>query len=295
MFRTRQWKRAFAQADTSSGYRGGTGTPLLLLHGVGGTWRVWLPVLSELERAHEVFVPTLPGHCGAEPLAEGAVPTIAALTDAVVDYLDRAGLDRVHVAGNSLGGWIALELARRGRARSVVVFGPAGAWRSELRLKALATRLRLSFALLGRLSSRAETLAARSLARKAVLGTQVAYPDRVDRVELAAAIRAVRHSPVVSPLLRTLADSPFEPLPDPGCPIRVVWAERDRVIPFQHYGWPLLERVPSAELVRLGGIGHVPMSDAPADVARLVLEVTSAHDRSAAANDGVGDHDDGRR
>jgi len=282
------------QVDISSGYRGGAGTPLLLLHGVGGTWRVWLPVLPELERAHEVFAPTLPGHSGAQPLAEDTAPSIAALTDAVVESLDREGLDRVHVAGNSLGGWIALELARRGRARSVVVFGPAGAWRLELRLKALATRMRWWFALLGRLSNRADALAARPLVRKVLLGTQVARPDRVDSAELAASIRAVRDSPVVRPLLRTLADTPLEPLPDPGCPIRVVWAERDRVIPFQHFGEPLLERVPSAELVRLGGVGHVPMSDAPADVAGLVLEVTSTLDRSAAAN-GVGDHEDGQR
>lgn len=299
MLGTHRRKTLLKQVDVSSGYRGGAGSPLLLLHGVGGTWRVWLPVLPELERAHEVLVPTLPGHCGGQPLAGDVTPSIAALTDAVVESLDRAGLDRVHVAGNSLGGWIALELARRGRARSVVVFGPAGAWRWELRLKALAARMRWWFALLGRLSHRADALAVRPLARKVLLGTQVARPDRVDPSELAASLRAVPHSPVVCPLLRNLADAPLAPLPEPGCPIRVVWAERDRVIPFQHYGEPLLERIPSAELIRLGGIGHVPMSDAPADVARLVLEVTTAADtaadKGAAAKDGTGDHVGGQR
>jgi pimeloyl-ACP methyl ester carboxylesterase len=275
--------------EVTPGHRGGSGTPLLLLHGVGGTWRVWVPVLAELQRAHEVFAPTLPGHSGAEPLADGVLPSIAALTDGVVDALDRAGLDRVHVVGNSLGGWIALELARRGRARSVVVFGPAGAWRSELRLKALAAQLRSGFAVLARLSRYADTLAARSWARTALLGAQMAYPDRVDPAELAALIRAARHSPVVSPLLRTLVETPLLPLADPGYPIRVVWAERDRVIPFEYYGRPLLERIPSAELVRLGGIGHVPMSDAPAEVARLVLEVTSAVDGTARARGGADD------
>lgn len=263
----------------TSGYRGGSGTPLLLLHGVGGTWRAWRPVLSLLEGNHEVFAPTLPGHCGAEPLADGVPPSIATLTDGVVAALDRAGLDRVHVAGNSLGGWIALELARRGRARSVVVFGSAGAWRSELRLKALAAKLRWQFAFLGRLAGRADELAVLATTRKALLNTQVAHPERADPAELAAAIRAVPYSPVVAPLLRTISQAPLRPLIDPGCPVRVVWAERDRVIPFQNYGAPLLERVPSAELVRLSGIGHVPMSDAPDDVARLVLEVTSAVDR----------------
>ena len=97
-------------------YAGGAGTPLVLLHGVGGTWRVWRPVLPLLERWHAVFAPTLPGHCGAERLAAGVVPSVHALADGVVEQLDRAGIDQAHIAGNSLGGWIALELARRGRA-----------------------------------------------------------------------------------------------------------------------------------------------------------------------------------
>jgi pimeloyl-ACP methyl ester carboxylesterase len=266
------------QPGVTDGYQGGSGTPLLLLHGVGGTWRAWLPVLPELERAHTIYAPTLIGHCGAEPLAAGVTPSIEALTDGVCDAMDKAGLDRVHVVGNSLGGWIALELARRGRAKSVVVFSPGGAWYSTMRLKAVATQLRWGFALLARLSGRADALVAKPWMRALLLGTQVAHPDRVDKDELAAAIRSTSQSTVVGPLLRTIAEHPLRPLPDPGCPVRVVWARHDRVIPFEQFGKPLLERVPSAELVRLGDVGHVPMSDAPADVARLVLEVTSAVD-----------------
>jgi pimeloyl-ACP methyl ester carboxylesterase len=61
-------------------------------------------------------------------------------------------------------------------------------------------------------------------------------------------------------------------------PIRIVWGDRDRVLPFKHFGSPMLERVPDAELVRLPGVGHVPMSDDPSTVAALILEVTSAVD-----------------
>jgi len=86
---------------------------------------------------------------------------------------------------------------------------------------------------------------------------------------------------VVAPLLRVITKHPLEHLPaDPDCPIRVVWAERDRIIPFERNGLPLLERVPGAELVRLAGVGHVPMTDDPQEVARLVLEVTGAVDRA---------------
>ena len=217
----------------------------------------------------------------AERLAAGMAPSIHALADGVVEQLDRAGIDRAHIVGNSLGGWIALELARRGRARSVVLFGPAGAWRSAARMTAVATGLRLSFVLLARQAGRAEAIARRRRARRLLLATQVEHPDRVDPAEFAASIRAMKDSPVVAPLLRVITKHPLEYLPaDPDCPIRVVWAERDRIIPFERNGLPLLERVPGAELVRLAGVGHVPMSDDPEQVARLILEVTGAVDRA---------------
>ena len=260
-------------------YAGGSGTPLVLLHGVGGTWRVWRPVLPLLERWHAVFAPTLPGHCGAERLAPGVAPSVGALADGVAEQLDRAGIERAHIVGNSLGGWVALELARRGRARSVILFGPAGAWRSTARMTAVATGMRMSFVLLARQADRADAIARRRWARRLLLATQVQHPDRVDPAEFAASIRAMKDSPVVAPLLRVITKHPLEYLPpDPDRPIRVVWAARDRIIPFERNGLPLLERVPDAELVRLAGVGHVPMTDDPEQVARLILEVTAAAD-----------------
>ena len=221
----------------------------------------------------------LPGHCGAERLAAGVAPSIHALADGVAEQLDRAGIDRAHIAGNSLGGWIALELARRGRARSVVLFGPAGAWRSAARMTAVAIGMRLSFVLLARQAGRADAIARRRWARRLLLATQVEHPDLVDPAEFAASIRATKDSPVVAPLLRVITKHPLEQLPaDPDCPIRGVWAERDRIIPFERNGLPLLERVAGAELVRLAGVGHVPMTDDPEQVARLILEVTAAAD-----------------
>jgi pimeloyl-ACP methyl ester carboxylesterase len=109
---------------------GGSGTPLVLPHGLSGTWRVWTPILPLVETHHAVFALTLPGHAGGPPLPAEDPPSVAALVDGVAAELDRLGIDKAHFAGNSLGGWISLELARRGRARSVVLFGPAGAWRA---------------------------------------------------------------------------------------------------------------------------------------------------------------------
>ena len=267
----------------SSSYTGGQGTPVVLLHGLTATWRVWAPVLPHLEARHAVFAPTLPGHCGGPPPPPGADVTVAALVDGVAAELDRQGIDRAHLVGNSLGGWIALELARRGRARSVTVFGSAGAWSSDRRLRALAGTMRLAFATSRRCARWADPIATRRALRGLFLGTQVAYPDRVPPEELAASIRGCLEAPAVLPLLKGIRHEHFDPLPaEPGRPIRVVWADRDRVLPFEHYGRPLLERLPGAELVRAPGIGHVPMWDAPAWVAEQILEVADAADTTVA-------------
>jgi len=273
--------------DLTPSYRAGTGTPLLLLHGIGAIWRAWSPVLPFLEPHHEVIVPTLHGHAGGPPLDSGVAPSVQALVDGIEEELDRLGLAKVHIAGNSLGGWIGIELARRGRAQSLVLLSPAGAWRSPRRLKMTAHGIRFSFGALARNSSRAEAIAERRLLHWAMLAGQVAHPHRVPRETLVTYIHASGQSPVVEPLLRVLHLTPVEPLPaDRDYPVRLVWAERDRILPFKHFGSPMLERLPGAELIRLSGVGHVPMSDDPARVAELILEVTRAVDHAAMSTQG---------
>jgi pimeloyl-ACP methyl ester carboxylesterase len=269
--------------ELTPSHRGGTGTPLLLLHGVGAIWRAWSPVLPYLEPHHDVIVPTLAGHGGGPPLDPDVAPSIHALADALEDELDKLGLQTVHIAGNSLGGWLGIELARRGRARSLVLFSPAGAWRSQRSIEARAAAIRLSVGGLGRYASRADAIAANALLRWPLLAGQVAHPGRVPPEELAAYIRAGALAPVVVPLLREIPLRQVQPLPaERDYPVRLVWADRDRVLPFDGFGTAMLERLPGAELIHLRDVGHVPMSDDPARVAELILEVTTAVDRASA-------------
>src|SRR3954471_20826978 len=107
-------------------HRGGSGAPLVLIHGIGHTWRGWKPMLPLLEERFDVLAVDLPGFGRSEPLPPGMSPTPEALADAVEDEMGRAGFDSAHVAGNSLGGWIALELGRRGRAETVTAISPSG-------------------------------------------------------------------------------------------------------------------------------------------------------------------------
>jgi pimeloyl-ACP methyl ester carboxylesterase len=106
-------------------HRGGSGPPLVLLYGFPDSWRTWELVLPALERRHDVLALTLAGHAGAPPI-EGRVGA-EALVDGVERAMDEASLATAHLAGNSLGGYLALRL-ERGRARSVVAFAPAGGW-----------------------------------------------------------------------------------------------------------------------------------------------------------------------
>jgi pimeloyl-ACP methyl ester carboxylesterase len=272
--------------ELTPSHRGGTGTPLLLLHGIGAIWRAWSPVVPYLEPHHDVIVPTLAGHGGGPSLGPGVMPSIQGLVDALEDELDKLGLQKVHIAGNSLGGWIGIELARRGRAQSLVLLSPAGAWRSPRRIKVQTVGVRFSLGALARYSHRAEAIAERRLLRWALLAGQVAHPHNVPRESLVTYIHASGQSPVVEPLLRVLHLNPVDPLPvDRDYPVRLVWADRDRVLPFKHFGSPMLERLPGAELIRLSGVGHVPMSDDPARVAELILQVTTAVDGAAVSTE----------
>jgi pimeloyl-ACP methyl ester carboxylesterase len=98
---------------------------MVLLHGLNGSWRVWQPVHDRLAEYHDVFAPTMAGHRGAPAVAAGPCG-IDLLADEMEIRLDAAGIKRAHLVGNSLGGWLALELAARGRATSVVAFAPRG-------------------------------------------------------------------------------------------------------------------------------------------------------------------------
>src|SRR3954451_10701130 len=92
-------------------HRGGSGEPLVLLHGIADSWRTWQLVLPELERSFDVLAPTLPGHAGGPPI-EGPVDE-SLFVDFVAQAMDDAGFGTAHVAGNSLGGYLALKLAER--------------------------------------------------------------------------------------------------------------------------------------------------------------------------------------
>lgn len=270
-----------ALARGGFGFRAGSGTPLLLVHGLGGTWADWRPVLPLLTEHHEVFACTMAGHHGGPAVAPEARHTVCGVVDVLEQAMDASGIGTAHIVGNSLGGRVALELARRGRARSVVCFSPAAACRRPTDVWRVQLKVGGSL-LISRLAP-LRSLLRRPRVHRLVAGMMVHRPELLHADRFAEFLRGFAGCAAAGALLLDLARRPvIEPLDLPGLPIVVAWPHRDRVIPFERYGRPLLRLLPGARYVPLPGVGHVPMTDDADLVARTILDATLPVDRQRA-------------
>jgi pimeloyl-ACP methyl ester carboxylesterase len=197
--------------------------------------------------------------------------------------MDAAGFDSAHLVGNSLGGWIALELAMRGRARSVVGISPAGGWdagtREERRLRGLFTRShRLSKALLPWV----DTLMRRPRLRRALLSRLAVRGELVPPAVAAQLVRDAVACPIYFELMDAiLRDGTPQAFGGLSVPVLLAWGTRDRILPSPRYASRLREMLPAAAWVELPGLGHVPMSDDPELVARTIAEFVARAGESA--------------
>jgi pimeloyl-ACP methyl ester carboxylesterase len=268
-------------------------SPLVLIHGFSGTPGIWEPVLPLLAEHHEVLAPVTAGHCGGAELAEGVECGVPALVDELESQLDAAGIETAHIAGNSLGGWLALELARRGRARSVVALAPAGGWEpgsaEEQRLRKFFLRQYLT---LQRTHRMIDFLARRPGLRKLALRDISVRGDRYTARQARDIMRGSYECPIYLVLMEAiLRDGPPEKFDGIDVPVRIAFGTRDRVLPHDRHAPKFRRVLPDAEHLELDGVGHCPMVDDPALVARAVLEVTSTVDaawaRSTASSNGT--------
>lgn len=260
-------------------YDRGTGTPLLLLHGIGGSWHIWKPVLRLLETRHRVIALTLPGHCDGPDCVAPGEATVGGLADQLIGMMRARGVTSAHVAGNSLGGWLSLELARRGFARSVTALSPAGGWSDIAHYRRIARRFRFFFALMPLILFLSSPFLVFAGFRRVLGRESMEHADRMPAAEFRHSLRAMVRSRAFLALLRTIGrDGPLRALDAGRVPVRIAWSERDRVIPFETYGRPIVAALPEAESTVIAGVGHVPMYDDPQAVAAQILEVTSRVD-----------------
>jgi pimeloyl-ACP methyl ester carboxylesterase len=249
--------------------RHGSGEPLVLLHGLTHRRQAWYPVLDRLTQRREVVLVDLPGHGQSPPLRTGGRRVVEALRMEFRQFLADQHLDRPHVAGNSLGGRIALEAGAAGDARSVTALSPAGFWRHESSFAYTRTIFTSAATLVERVGPRAERLARSRAGRRLMYGILMRHPERVSADHALGDFRAFEYA---RPALRLLLDAatPFTDAIPEDVPVTIAWAARDLVLP----PWQAevaKEVVPRAAHVMMRGVGHLPMWDDPERVADVLL------------------------
>jgi pimeloyl-ACP methyl ester carboxylesterase len=256
-------------------HREGAGPTLILLHGIGHHWQAWRPVIDQLTGEFEILACDSPGFGRSAPLAAGIEPTIPAYADAFEWFFAELGLERPHVAGNSMGGAIALELARRRTARSVTAFSPAGFWTPlerrfcQLSLGILASTPRA-------LRPAVLALARTRAGRVALFSQTFGYPTRLPAEEAVATLTDAWKAPAFRDALAAFRHYRFSaPEQLQRTPVTIAWGNRDRLLPYALQAPRARRMLPWATHVTLGA-GHVPFHDDPAAVAAVIRSADRA-------------------
>jgi pimeloyl-ACP methyl ester carboxylesterase len=237
--------------------------PLLLLHGLGGSKEIWSPVLGLLEAERAPLAIDLPGFGATPPLAAQVEPSAANLAAAVHERCLELGIERPHVAGNSLGGWVGLEMGRAGWASSVTAISPAGLWRAPIGERRVNTRV---------WARRLRPLVAVALhsrrVRERALATFAAHPERIPAAQGRRLALGWIDANGYDGANRAMRTHVFDPTGYPEIPVTLAWGELDRLV-----GPPRPERRPvGARYLTLPAVGHTPTWDNPELVAATLLD-----------------------
>lgn len=250
-------------------HRTGSGDPLVLVHGVGSRWQVWEPIIPALAESFDVIAVDLPGFGGSEPLTTTTVSTLA---DALVGFLADEGIENPHLAGNSMGGGIVLDLAARGLARSVTAYSPIAFWDTPGRIwcqQSLGRAKQLTRVL----RPAVPTLLGNAAGRSTFLGLVFGKPWALDAQ---VAVDTVEGLLGASGFDAALASFTEFRLPDRSTlddiPITIAWGNRDILLTYATQSRRAREVLPGARHVTLPGSGHTPFYDDPDACARLLLD-----------------------
>ncbi|MET3892140.1 pimeloyl-ACP methyl ester carboxylesterase [Bosea sp. OAE506] len=254
--------------------RHGEGPRLLLVHGLGGTWRSWRTILPALSKVREVTAIDLPGH-GQTPAAADS-GSFAGLADSVEQFIREQGLDGIDIVGSSLGARIVLEMARRGKVGATVALDPGGFWRGWERTY-FQTTLAASIRLLRGLRPALPWLSRSAVMRSALLAQLSARPWRLDGEVVAAELQDFASTKTFDALVRDLATGPEQtgPAADPTRPLVIGWGRQDRLcLPRQ--AARAQAAFPSATLHWFSQCGHFPMWDRTDETVQLIIDTTGA-------------------
>jgi pimeloyl-ACP methyl ester carboxylesterase len=258
--------------------RRGSGRPLLLLHGLGGSWREWGPVLDGLAAERELIAVDLPGF-GETPPLSGKVQ-IETLADAVTGFLQSHDLLGVDVVGSSMGARLALELARRGVVGATVSLDPGGFWSGWQKTYFLAS-IWLSIRLIRLLQPVMPKITASPVGRTLLFAQFSAQPCRLSPEVTLDEMRSFAAATSIDELLYWLVYGSPQKGAQPGSmrgPLTIGWGRKDRVC-FPGQAKRALELFPDASLHWFDGSGHFPQWDVPREATRLILASTGRDDQ----------------
>lgn len=251
----------------------GSGQPLLLIHGIGGSWRSWDPILDGLASERQVIAVDLPGFGESAPL--NGPTTIGTLADSVEAFMQAHGLWGVDAVGSSMGGRLVLELARRGGMGAVVALDPGGFWRGWERY-AFYGSIAVSVRLIRALQPVMPFLTHHALTRALLFAQLSAHPTRLPQGVILNEMRAYAASPAFDELLRDLAfgeEQKGAPAGSLEAPLVIGWGRRDRVcLPRQ--AARALALFPDARLHWFDDCGHFPHWDRPGETINIILDAT---------------------
>ena len=249
----------------------GCGPPLVLLHGTGSHRGMWDPVVAALARERRVIAVDLPGFAGSANAP--AEPSPAGLTTYLEGWLAELGIDRPHVAGNSLGGGIALELARRHAVASATALSPIGFWTPQ-ELAFAQRSLRAARAIVKRLRPVMPALTRTAAGRVALFSQIYGRPWRLPPDDARAALDAFVDGPAFDAVLEAAGHYRFGAADElRGVPVTIAWGTRDALL-IPRQATRARRLLPWAQHVALRGCGHVPCHDDPEAVATVLLAGT---------------------
>jgi pimeloyl-ACP methyl ester carboxylesterase len=249
---------------------------MVCIHGFSDTWRSWELVLPALERRHDVLALTLPGHAGGPP-APAPLDDVL-LVEGVEDAMDDAGWVSAHIVGNSLGGFVALQVASRGRANTVTALAPAGGWSpGDETITATLEHFVTMKELLRSAAPHAEAIVASPEGRhRATKYTTVNFehiPAELLAHQMLGVVGCDALEALVEHAMREGWKLDAERI---SCPVRIVWGTDDLLVPWPSAAVRFREDwLPNADWVVLDGVGHCPQLDVPLETAELILGFTS--------------------
>ncbi|HEY7054685.1 MAG TPA: alpha/beta hydrolase [Mycobacterium sp.] len=264
----------------------GSGEPMLLLHPFMMSQNVWkkvAPKIGETGR-YEVFAPTMAGHNGG---GKGRWKLDSAtLADGVERQLDALGWATAHIVGNSLGGWVAFELERRGRARTLTAIAPAGGWHGWSPVKfEIVAKFVAGLPLYVLVKLMGPKVLSLPFSRYMAHFPISASPETLPEGDLLDIIDDVQHCPAYYQLLMKALTAPgLMELADTRIPTHLVICEKDRVLPHPRYTRHFTEHIPEiTQVTELDGVGHIPMFEAPDRITDVILEFVDRYTGTAHA------------